>query len=183
MEELTCINFTYRSPHEDIEEAIGVNPDGSTNILYTLSTMKNLLLKNLDVVNKLIEKANKIDNINPVGYSIINISIKDKTVHDELLENGTIIKHNSLNTYSDDESGIEIPFSDEETNQDRLNMITNLLNQANPITTSDNHYDTTSDSDGDDYLIDDPKNVMMILNKYGNFINNGSESDDNSDID
>jgi hypothetical protein len=179
MSEKAYINFSYKSPHEDTETSIGLNPDGSVNIKYTLASMRDLLLHNVDIITKLIDTHENILNIRPIGYDIVEITTNTSPVSKKLLDGNVIRKSMEL----DDDEAInfdELIVSDhEETNQDRLKNINNIINQNDSqIIFAE---DSNSDHDSGDDIIDDETNTSSILEKYGNFINDESDSENSSD--
>lgn len=182
MTELICINLTYKSPHEDVENCMGLNSDGTVNSKFTLLSLKNLLTHNLDTINKLLEKSENITNIIPIGYDIVEIKINSPNVLKNLMDDNIVIKRDNINDTDEINPG-DIYFSDEETNEERLNMINNLVNQSETqsIFNKNTDSETEFDSDNDD-IIEDEKNSKSILNKYVNIIDErNSESDDNND--
>jgi hypothetical protein len=178
MSEITCINLTYKSPEEDIGNSIGFNPDGSVNVKYTLLSLRELLTQNLSVINKLIEKTDNISDIIPIAYGMVGIKINSPTVLKNLLDNNILIEHveNTEEPIID-----ELNFSEEEeTNQERLNMINNLTNQNDSqiIFNKDIESDTDTDSETDD-ILDDGPNTKSILDKYIGVINDQDSDEDN----
>jgi len=175
------MNLTYKSPNEDIENCTGMNPDGSVNAKFTLLSMRELLTKNIAVVNKLLENVENITDIIPVGYGLVETKINSQTILKNLIENGTLIKppeYTDMNEFQID----DLEFSDgEETNQDRLNMVNNLVNQQDTQSDFGRNLDSDSDSDTEsDDLIDDKKNTQSILDKYNRIINDAINSDDDT---
>lgn len=167
MTETAYINLTYISPHEDIEKSLGLNSDGTVNAKYTLICMKELLTNNLLVINKLLDEVNNIVDITPVGYGIVEIKVKSEVIQ-KLLDDNILITHPIKNENSDESNTDEWSIDDtDETNQDRLNMISNLINQDD----SQNIFGSACTSDAEseaelDDIINDEKNAASILNKY-----------------
>lgn len=174
MAEISCINLTYKSPHEDVENLIGFNPDGTVNVKYTLLSMKELMLQNLNVITKLLEKTDNITDIIPIGYGIVEVKINSINVLKNLMDAKIVI--NPPNIAETDEINVdELHFSDDdETNQARLDLINNLVNQNDSQSIFNKGSDSESD---DDEIIGDEKNTKLILDKYNNFINNDSDTD------
>lgn len=172
MSEIGYINFTYKSPHQDIDSVTGINSDGSVNVKYTLLALRELLSNNLIIINKLIDKSNNITNISPVGYGVISINIDSPIVTQNLIENNIIKK--TIEKMEDDVAENYFVFSDEEeTNNDRLNIVKNLVTQNDVDDIFDNNNnDSESDynSESDD-LIGDDNNTKSILDKYIDIIN------------
>lgn len=177
MTESIYINFTYNSPHEDIQNSMGFNSDGSLNIKYTLVTLKNLLLNNVELIDKLLNKVDTIDNINSIGYNHIEIQINNEEILNSLLIDKTLIKQIENIEDENEDENVEYQFSDEETNQTRLNMINNIVNHNDLQIMLDKHSNSESGSDSDE-IISDEKNTQSILNKYGNFIKNISDDEE-----
>ncbi len=172
------INFTYKSPHEDVETVMGHNPDGSVNVKYTLLALRDLLTYNLDIINKLLEKSSEISDINPLGYAIVGININNHATKENFLNANILVKQPDV--LEEEELLNNIYLSDEEeTNQNRLDMIKNLVN-SNDINTFTNKSDTDSDTDSDD-VIDDRKNTKSIIDKYLCIINEKDSEDDISE--
>ena len=172
------INLTYKSPEEDIGNSIGLNPDGSINVKYTLQTIRELLSHNLNTINKLIEKADNITNIIPIGYGLVGINIDSPVILENLLENNIITKHPEI---LEEPTIDELIFSeDEETNQERLNMINNLISQDDSQNILDNKNNSDSDSEADD-ILDDETNTKSILNKYIHIMSSQDSDDENND--
>ena len=167
------INFTYNSPHEDIESSLGFNNDGSINVKYTLNTMKNILTYNLSIINKLLDKVDTIKNIESVGYNKIEIAITSKNDFENLIKDNVLFTQPIID--QPDENDINFS-DDEETNQDRLNMINNMVNKNDFQAIFDKHSDSESDKESDD-IISDEKNTKSILSKYSNFIKDEEDTD------
>lgn len=177
MSNSSYINFTYKSPHEDVESVIGHNPDGSVNIKYTLLALRDLLAHNISIVNKLLDKNIDITDINPLGYNIVSINVSNQITKENLLNENILIKQ--PNVLEEEELLDDIYLSDEEeTNQNRFKLINNLVNTKDINILNNDNDNTESDTDSDD-LIDDIKNTKSIVDKYLNIIN---EKDSESDI-
>lgn len=181
MSEETYINFTYKSVNEDFKNSIGYNPDSSINITYTLMTIRNLLLNNVKIIDRLLEYNKSIKEMVPINNSI-KISFFSEEIKKILQEEGTInyiplhINENNEFRIFDNE---EIP----ETNYDRLSMIHNLtrvdnLSDLDTILNSDGIIYSTSESEVDE-LIYDKENINNLVNKYQNLISD--EYSDKSD--
>ena len=178
MSELFCINFTYRSPHEDTETVMGFNSDGTVNVKYTLMALRDMLVHNTNIINKLIEKHDIITDIVPIGYGYVGVSTNYPSIAQTLVELNVLAK--KIDDLENEEAGIdEFNFSDdEETNQERLNSVNNLINQNDTnCIFNNNDSETNSKSESDD-IIDDEHNTNSILSKYINII--GERESDNS---
>lgn len=175
MAELLYINFTYKSPCEDIENMMGFNPDGSININYTLVSLRDMLSHNIELINKLLENTNNITNIDPIGYGIVQIDIRSPS-SENLINDNVLVKNIQL----EEEVNIDtLTLSDEEeTNNDRLSMVNNLINQNNSGIILNKNLESNSESDDEssDNIIDDNENMKSIINKY-----NGIKYKDDSD--
>jgi len=158
------INFNYRSPQEDFQRNMGFNSDGSLNVKYSLTCLKNLLESNIKIIDSLIEKSEKISHITSSGYDQLQIQL-DNTVKEELLDRKIITTRAN---YDDDSDTFDYNFSDDENNKIKINMINNII--SNIITPTDS--EEKSDSD-----IDEGKNMENIINKYGNFIEEISDTE------
>ena len=184
------INFTYKSPFEDIMRTGGFNPDGSMNVRYSLLMLRNLLNKNIDILDKLLLNTDHISEIVPIDQQLIEIKFSLDSVKKELADNHVIsvisvtnLNHDDLDnddeeqTISSEPSDIEneselFDGTESETNYHRLTMINNLTNQNHHMDifpNSDSHSESDIDSDlGSDDLINDFENRKLILNKYQN---------------
>jgi len=183
MNKISCLNLTYKSPYEDMEDSIGLNPDKTININFTLLSLKNKLLENINTIDKLLEHSDYIDNIILIDNDIIEIKIDDQITYNQLINNGILIENNydSDTDSTDDFTAENYDFgSPRETNHDRLNTINNLVRQDNNY--PDNSSDSDSNSSNSNEDITDDKNMIYITNKYryDNFVSiksNSSESD------
>jgi hypothetical protein len=177
MTDLYCINLTYKSPNEDTEEVMHLNPDGTINVKCTLMALRDMLTQNANIINKLIEKFDIIVDIIPIGYGVVGISTNYPTIAQSLVDINVLTKN--YDEQENEEILVEdFNFSEEETNQDRLNSVTNLINQLD-LDDISNH-NLNSDSDSDSCIIKDDKNTRAILNKYID-ITNDEKSDVSSD--
>jgi len=84
--EQTYINFTYGSPYDDIIKNTGLNPDLSINIRYTLTIIRDQLLKNVNLINYLLENSDSVTNINPIDPTHISIKINDDLKLKEMID-------------------------------------------------------------------------------------------------
>lgn len=154
----TIINFTYTSPQEDMEKCLGHNPDGSINIRYTLLAHRQMLEKNVERINKLLDVSNDITSLSPVGISEVEIVIKSESIKQTLISENVIKTVND--DTSEDENEINIS-SDEETNYERLSKINKMTNSFQLGDSSG----TSDDEDNEDLPVDD-NNIEIILGKY-----------------
>ena len=185
MTEIFAIKFTYKSPCEDVDACCGFNSDGSINVKYTLATLREMLLQNVSIIDKLLEKSENITTINPIGYGVVQATVNSDPVLRTLLDDNVLHNapenadnENEYNNYLN-----EFHFSDdEETNQDRLNMVNNMTNQNDSQTIFNKDSDSDSDSGSESDIIDDENNTKSILDKYNNILN-ANRSDDSSDSD
>lgn len=158
------VNFTYHTPSDDINNSISRNADDSVNYHLTLLTLRSLLLENVKVVDKLIENVNHItDNSVTIDDGHLVVNIESKEVFDNLLAEGVLID-DSENT--SENSSHEYQFSEEETNQDRLKRIVNIIT----LDETDDSSQSESSSESDE-VISDNRNIKILLNKYDKFIN------------
>lgn len=174
---LVFVNFSYKSPHEDVEKCTGYNSDGSINIKYTLNSLKNLFLNNLDIINNLMDRSDKIESIHSIGVDLVSITMNDKNEENILLNKDILYKNTDEDEYESNDESYYQSSDEEETNQERLNRVNNLTNnEQSQIIYEKNQYsedESGSESDNDS-IIEDPKNAIEILKKYNNF----AESDD-----
>jgi len=184
------INFTYDSPRQDIQNCTGQNPDESVNIKYTLITLRNLLLENVDIVNKLIEKSNNITDITHANYGKIKITFNSKEEFETLFNEKILTACPNLDNSDIEEEQLDVQnngelviehFSDHETNNDRLTMINNVLNQDDTLIMFDKGSDSDSESHpSSDEIISDEQNMKSIIDKYMDLIKIDNESDNES---
>lgn len=167
MSDLPFINFTYKSPHEDIENLLGFNVDGSVNVKYTLTMLRNLLLHNVDIVNKLLKNIDHISDIQSIGYGIISAKITSSDILQNLVDEN-ILREN-IKELNDSEINInEINFIDDtETNNHRLELINNLINDNDFQDEISNH--SESDSESSDIICDNDSK-RYIIKKYTDLI-------------
>lgn len=176
------INFTYKSPDEDFLCHSGFNSNGSINIKYTLTAMRDKLLQNVEIIEKLLEKHDQISDLTSIGYGLIRIEIKDQN-HIESLRDGGLIKNFTDIQNENQDDSLDIFQEDIETNQERLSMITNfVINQDNKF---DDPYDSDESSSSD--ILDDTVRHKMTREfcskSYGmkSCNDNHSECDSSSD--
>lgn len=185
MQYLSYINLTYSSPSEDMINLLGTNPDGTTNIKYTLTSMRNLLQQNINVLDNLLTEVNTITDITPIGFDMISINFTSDTIQKQLLENNTIIisqiNDEDLDT-NDEENYFNDDNNDSETNIDRLNMVRNLINLNDiPNNLEIIPQNESDDENEDNDLLDDKPSIEAIVNKYNHIIADDSDLDSNSD--
>lgn len=170
MAQLSYINLTYQSPSIDISESFGYNPDGTINIKYTLTTYRNLLQQNINIINALISEVDNITDIIPIDSNVA-IKISSEDVQKKLFDNHILVQPNV------EEDIGENYFTEEETNQDRLAMVDRITNQMDIPDNLEiiSHSESGSDDEMDE-LIDDSHNMESIINKYLHIM--GSDSSD-----
>lgn len=184
MSQISNINLTYQSPYEDIISSLGINPDGTTNIKYTLTSIRNLLQQNVNVLNSLLAEVDDITDIIPIGGEMISIKFNTNAIQKKLLENNVLIIP-SINMEDSIEENYFVNDDKDETNIDRLNMVHNLINQndipnnIDVISYRDSDRDSDSDSEDND-ILDDNTNIEAIIYKYHN-IADISDSESGSD--
>lgn len=171
------INFDYNTPFEDIQECMGFNPDGTINIKYTFMTLKNKLIKNINLIDKLLDNHEYISNLMLTDSNKIEVNVNNKEILESFLNENVIIDNNEPDIYDNDIN--ENLFSDEETNQERLNMLNNIINTDDSNTILNKSPDTTESSTEE--IISDEKNIQSLLNKYKSFTKNLSDDDSNND--
>lgn len=176
MAEPIYINFTYQSPHEDVENCLGFNPDGSTNVKYVLNSLREKLMENVELIDTLLEKSEFINNLNVFGYNLVGVEIPSPIERQSLLDK-QILKIYSHENEEEDHINIDnFSDSEEETNNDRLNILNNLSNQNDSNMIFENHSDLDTDTEDNDIISDD-KNTSEILDRYSNFIEEEYESE------
>ncbi|AGC02082.1 hypothetical protein H012_gp375 [Acanthamoeba polyphaga moumouvirus] len=178
MSKYGTINFTYGGPYNDIIGSASYYDDGTVNIKYTLLSLKNLLLHNVNIIDKLLEN-NNIKNI-MVNDTDISVEVDSNESYEQLVKDEVLI--NETDNFSDYSGEIE-------TNQDRLNRVLNMTNInetenifGNEIKSDDifNSDSENSDSESNDLLNDD-KAHKYLFNAFELLIN--SEKDIHSDSD
>ena len=155
------ISFTYESPYMDIKQNMGLNSDSSINVQYTLATIRDNLLKNIDLLNYLLENSNVISNINLVNTDYIGININDKLKLKEMIDLNIVCEVDNNSNLQDI---VTDHVDEEETHSDRLNMVYNLLCKSN----ADSDFSSDSDSD----IISDTQKELYICNKYSELMEN-----------
>ena len=175
------INFTYKCPNQDMDKCCGYNPDGSVNIKYTFTALRNLFLKNAEIMSRLIEKSDHITNIDIVDFNCIQLELDCHDAVTTLFEDN-ILSRPEDDVNSDDDTDEELEFSDTdtETNQDRYKMINNMVNQ-NSLQILSDESESDSDDDDDNDIVDNRNNVKNVLKKYGGMIKNYKIDDSDSD--
>lgn len=166
------VNFTYNSPNEDFEQASGFRSNGSIDVKYTLQGMKTKLQENINLINKLLEHAENITELEVTGYNRIEItSLNDNTLNQLIqasavrLETNNISESESESDTDDNEIIIEED-SDKETHSNRFNRLKRLADQNDVGMIFENSDDDSSDESDEDNIIDDPKNTKYIIDKY-----------------
>ena len=182
MSQISCINLTYQSPCEDVINSMGINPDGTTNIKYTLTSIRNLLQHNVNVLNSLMAEVDNITDIIPVGFDMVAVKFSSDAVQKKLLENNTLIIPQIDNIDDDDDENYFIDDGDDETNFERLNMVNHLVDQNVIPANLEILSQSDSDSDNDEIVGDNP-NIAAIVNKYQHIINNSESEYDSLDSD
>lgn len=179
MKKLGAINLTYDGPYNDIVNSASYYEDGTMNVKYTLLSLKNLLLQNISVIDKLLEN-NGIKNIiiNDINISVVMESTEcfEKLVKDEVLVNE---EEDNFPDYS----------GEIETNQDRLNRVLNMTNtnETEIIFGQEINDDTfnsdseNSESESETNLLNDDKAHKYLFNAFELLMN--SEKDIYSDSD
>lgn len=192
MSQSFTINFTYQSPCEDMELLKGINPDNSLNIKYTLISQRNMLQHNIDLLNKLIDNCNVISNLASTEYNTVRIEIDSPLHAKELVELDIIKKLSNDNDSENETDNIDFFDQNQETNQDRLAMINNLVNQNDNNSIFDDTCDSDSldnSSNSDPGTIDDEDNIKLLISKYTAImklqrkLDESDESDESCDSD
>lgn len=196
MTEILCINFTYQSPNEDIDNCSGTNQDGTVNVAFTLTSLKNKLIENTAVLTKLLENVKYITDIIPIGYGMIEVIVSNPEVSKSLLENQVLVVFDPNKVlYLEEEDNefvhnlVELDETVEETNNTRLLAIKNLVNNnENNILQDDSDNSTDTYSNSDEEVVFDETHKQSIIDKYSNLAETESSSDlsglsDSSDTD
>lgn len=158
------INLTYKLPDKDLDNLMGFNVDGTVNVKISLLNLKDHLMQNISIIDRLIEVSNHITTIVPTGNGLIKAIIDSDETVKELIDAGAICRNSDTHSSNDE----NYYFSDEETNLDRLRMVNNLVD---PDRVEDISSDSNSEDEMDE-LIKDYGNMYAIINKYVGLLNN-----------
>lgn len=162
------INFSYTSLYDEINNSMGLNADGSTNVKYSLTTLRNKLNENIEILDKLIDNVDNITNIYPVNTKSIAIWIESDQIKQDMLTSN-VIREELLHSDSNPVSDTDTDSSDDETNTGRLHMLHNIINTEEDI--YGNIYDSDTESESDNFL-DDISNRIDLINYYDSYIEN-----------
>jgi hypothetical protein len=177
------INFTYNSPHEDLEKLTCHNANGTVNTKLTLEMLRIKLLDNVKILDTLIEQSGNINDLITVGYDSVQIVFNSGYDTSQLVDE-KIVRTIVANQYNDEEGNDEYDMhnQEEDTNNDRLDMIMRITNNNDDDLIYGDLSDLESEEDSDNDPICDPDNINELISKYKEYINDGSELD-NSEID
>lgn len=159
--EIKYINLTYSSPNHDIEDCMGLNPDGDVNVKYTLTSMRDKLAENVDVLNKLLEQTDNIAGLFSADRGAVAVCISSPEAMDSMFKNN-LIRDTKIVT-SDDESNEESSKEDHETHTDRLRMMKNLIFSSDAPQDDD-----SSDSSDSEYI--DIHGMNELLDRYNGLL-------------
>lgn len=180
------VNFTYSTVTEMLEKTLGFNPDGSINVTYSLTELHNILSKNLECIDKLLQKTGSIKDIQLWSVDSVRVEIADQEDANWLLENRVITKLHEL--IEDEEKSYEDNGEDDLLNLEYLTldnvaddnvMIEQEIEEKTEDTfkrifratsldqngASDNEDPEESRSDSEE-VVSDPQYVNKIMNKY-----------------
>lgn len=87
---LTLINFTYSSPHEDLTTSLNIENTGKINIKKTLLNMHDKLLYNVNIIDVLLQNVESIDDIIPLSFDEIGIKINSIETMEQLSKENII---------------------------------------------------------------------------------------------
>jgi len=173
--EIKYVNFTYSSPNNDIETCTGLNPDGGINIKYTLTSMRDKLMENVQLLNKLLEKSDHITGLYAAEYDAVAICISSEEEMENMFKNN-LIRDAKIDDVSESENESDIGSeSDNETHSDRLRMMKNLIFSSE----SKHMSDSDEESSDDDFV--DGNNVVDLIRKYDNLIEQNLEQESDTD--
>lgn len=119
MDDTYHVNFTYQSPTDDIKDSICYNSNGDINIKCSLIVMRNKLMENIEILDLLIKKCNNITCLDVLDGELIKIKLSDNNYIDKLLKDNILKKCNG---------GYIDYSSNDETNEDRLQLMCNITN-------------------------------------------------------
>lgn len=158
------LNFSYKSLIEDFEKSVVFSQFDDINIKQTFVNLRHLLETNLVLVENIINVADKIKDVEPIGYNSLKIDFDPDTIQ-ELLEKNMITpiyEDDSDNTI--EETEYIIPESEEETHTQRLEKINRLCKFG--------ELSDISDNDSEDVICDEHLKMRLkrkyttLLNKY-----------------
>lgn len=164
--EIKYINLTYSSPNHDIEDCMGLNPDGGVNVKYTLTSMRDKLAENVAVLNKLLEQTDDIAGLFSADRGAVAICISSPEAMDNMFKNDLI--RDTKIVMSEEESNDESSEEDHETHTDRLRMMKNLIFSSDALQDDD-----SSDSSDGEYI--DIHGMNDLLDRYNGLL--GSDLD------
>jgi len=171
------VNFTYDSPHVDIELCAEFDSRGNIDIEKTLTKFKQRLEDNVELINKLLDYKTHIINICPINYGQVAIMTNSPQVSTQMIDAKLVSRY----TYSTD--------TDSDNEFDRVDIDPSELLHINndghhPLTTIeeiDEECPLLSDTDNEDLIVDE-KNMIELLDKYNKFIIADDDDDkDNTD--
>lgn len=150
---MNAINLTYVGPQEDMIAVIGYNTDKTLNVKFSLLNFKNLLMNNINVIDKLLDYADNIKDLKFTDNGKIRVIIDDDVIEEKLLKDKVLID----DTIIDEE---DIVYSDEESNESRLDNLYNIINRDNF------NQDDSESSSSSDELISDEKNINNLISRF-----------------
>jgi len=175
------INLTYTSPTDDMESCMGINPDETINVSYTLIAMRNLLTENIERLNNLIEISSAITDLNINDADLITITLNDQDIIKYLKESSVIqVKQENNDVTNDDDDPMvasvrgeeeeDFQSDNEETHNDRLKKIQNMVKLNQPFNTpgdiESNSQSHSQSNSSDDDVTDDIISIQDLITKY-----------------
>lgn len=155
------VEFDYKSPWDSIFEYVHYNSDGTINANITLQMMKDMMSNDLKKIDELIKCSDKIVDIEPINKMCVKVTVNSENVSDKLLKDNISILNIDDNL---SESDI-VDINEEETNNDRFNMVENLINTRDlPDIFTNISEDDSSTTDTD--LFSDENIKINLINKY-----------------
>ena len=149
---------------------MGLNPDGNINVKYTLMALRNKLMENVEMLNKLLEKTDYITGIFATDYDSVAICVSSQEEMDDMLKND-LIRNEIIDEEPEEDDEISSE-SDNETHSDRLRMMKNLIFSSESKQMSDSD-DESSENDFVDIV-----NMQGLIHKYNDLIGDGDEETD-----
>jgi hypothetical protein len=149
MEENYYINFDYTNPQNDLENSASYYVDGTIDIKLSLMTMKEKLMKNIQIIDELLKECYNIDDVIFYNTNKIEIKISSDEARNRLIEANAISNRNE-NEFSEEQP---------ETHNYRFNLINRLISRSR----DNDENNSESDDDNDDFLFIDNRCFLQLL--------------------
>jgi len=150
MEENYYINFDYTNPQNDLENSASYYVDGTIDIKLSLMSMKEKLMKNINIIDELIKECYNIDDIIFYNTNKIEIKISSEEAINRLLIANAISNRNEENEFNDEHP---------ETHNYRFNLIDRLISRRR----DEDENNSDSDNENTDFLFLDNRYFLQLL--------------------